>query len=54
MVEEQFTLMGLGLIIIGIRMQVRWKQVGVSEWQLDDYLMPIAGVCSPAHFADSF
>ncbi|KAI1843496.1 hypothetical protein JX265_001844 [Neoarthrinium moseri] len=43
-IEEQFALMALGLIVIAIRMQVRWKQVGIGNWQLDDYLMPVAGL----------
>ncbi|KAI1337490.1 hypothetical protein F5Y15DRAFT_155649 [Xylariaceae sp. FL0016] len=42
--EEQFTLLALGLIIIAIRVQVRWKAVGPSNWMLDDYLMPVAGI----------
>lgn len=41
---EGFTLMSLGLIFIMIRIWVRWKAVGPSNFQLDDYLMPLAGV----------
>lgn len=44
---ESFTLMSLGLVIILIRIYVRWTQVGPANFQLDDYLMPLAGV-SPA------
>lgn len=44
---EAFTLLSLGLVIICIRIYVRWTQVGPANFQLDDYLMPLAGV-SPA------
>ncbi|KAJ4178029.1 hypothetical protein NW759_017378 [Fusarium solani] len=42
-IEEQFTLLSIGLITIGVRIFVRWQQVGPSNWQLDDYLMPLTG-----------
>ncbi|KAI1761546.1 hypothetical protein GGR53DRAFT_22665 [Hypoxylon sp. FL1150] len=42
--SEAFIYMGLGLVIIFIRMWARWIQVGPSNWQLDDYLMPLTGV----------
>ncbi|KAL4739820.1 hypothetical protein BDV11DRAFT_215001 [Aspergillus similis] len=41
---ESFTLLGLGLIFILIRVYVRWTQVGPLRFQVDDYLMPLAGV----------
>ncbi|KKA25460.1 hypothetical protein T310_0484 [Rasamsonia emersonii CBS 393.64] len=41
---ESFTLMSLGLVIILIRIYVRWTQVGPANFQLDDYLMPLAGM----------
>ncbi|KAJ4131245.1 hypothetical protein NW765_017137 [Fusarium oxysporum] len=41
---EAWTLLALGLWFIGMRMWVRWTQVGFSGWQLDDYLMPVTGV----------
>lgn len=41
---EGFTLMSLGLAFIFFRMVVRWKAVGPANFQLDDYLMPLAGV----------
>ncbi|KAL4980452.1 hypothetical protein BDW66DRAFT_166562 [Aspergillus desertorum] len=40
---ESFTLLGLGLVFILVRVYVRWTQVGPSNFQLDDYLMPLAG-----------
>lgn len=46
-IQEQFTLLSLGLFTIGVRMVVRTRSVGFSGWQLDDYLMPITGVSSP-------
>jgi hypothetical protein len=45
---EAWTLLSLALVIIIIRIGVRWKLVGPANFQLDDYLMPLAGVC---HFA---
>jgi hypothetical protein len=41
---EQWTLLALAIIMIVIRMYVRWSLVGPRDFQLDDYLMPIAGV----------
>ncbi|KAL4763822.1 uncharacterized protein BDW70DRAFT_171914 [Aspergillus foveolatus] len=41
---ESFTLLGLGLVFIIVRIYVRWTQVGPSNFQLDDFLMPLAGV----------
>lgn len=42
---EGFTLMSLGLAFIGVRIVVRWTSIGPANFQLDDYLMPLAGVC---------
>ncbi|KXG51088.1 uncharacterized protein PGRI_066600 [Penicillium griseofulvum] len=42
---EAWTLLSLALVIILIRIGVRWKLVGPANFQLDDYLMPLAGVC---------
>lgn len=36
--------MSLGLAFIGVRIMVRWMAVGPANFQLDDYLMPLAGV----------
>ncbi|KAL3433764.1 hypothetical protein BDV09DRAFT_171203 [Aspergillus tetrazonus] len=41
---ESFTLLGLGLVFIIVRVYVRWTQVGPSNFQLDDFLMPLAGI----------
>lgn len=41
---EAFTLLALALVIMIIRVWARWNQVGPSNWQLDDYLMPLTGV----------
>ncbi|KAF4345625.1 integral membrane protein PTH11 [Fusarium beomiforme] len=43
-IEEQFILLSLGLVTIGVRMGVRTRQVGFGGWQLDDYLMPFTGI----------
>lgn len=42
-IEEQFILLSLGLVTIGVRMGVRIRQIGFGGWQLDDYLMPFTG-----------
>lgn len=41
---EAWTLLSLALVIILVRVGVRWKLVGPANFQLDDYLMPLAGV----------
>ncbi|KAJ5097672.1 hypothetical protein N7456_008393 [Penicillium angulare] len=41
---EAWVLLSLALAIIIARVAVRWKLVGPAEFQLDDYLMPLAGV----------
>ncbi|CDM36234.1 hypothetical protein DTO013E5_9942 [Penicillium roqueforti] len=41
---EAWTLLSLALIIILVRVGVRWKLVGPADFQLDDYLMPLAGI----------
>ncbi|RGP60312.1 hypothetical protein FLONG3_10920 [Fusarium longipes] len=43
-IEEQFTLLSLGLVTIATRIGVRTRQVGIAGWQLDDYLMPFTGL----------
>jgi hypothetical protein len=49
-IEEQFTLLSLGLLTIAVRIGVRTRSVGISGWQLDDYLMPFTGVsCTKVH-----
>ena len=44
MYAESFALLGLGLLFILVRVYVRWTQVGPTSFQLDDFLMPLAGV----------
>lgn len=46
-IAEQFTLLAIGLVTIGARVYIRWRSVGPSNWQIDDYLMPLVGV---SHF----
>ncbi|KAE8356732.1 hypothetical protein BDV28DRAFT_154419 [Aspergillus coremiiformis] len=41
---ETFTLLSLGLFFIYIRLYVRWTSVGPSNFQVDDYLMTLAGL----------
>lgn len=41
---EAWTLLALALATILLRISVRWKLVGFTNFQLDDYLMPLAGV----------
>lgn len=46
---EQFILLAIGLFTILVRIFFRWRTVGPSNWQLDDYLMPLTGVSSQLH-----
>ncbi|EKV04664.1 putative srpk [Penicillium digitatum] len=41
---EAWILMSLALLTILVRIGVRWKLVGPANFQLDDYLMPAAGI----------
>lgn len=41
---EAFTLLGLAVAIIGVRTGARLSMVGIRNFQLDDYLMPLAAV----------
>ncbi|KAL5341524.1 hypothetical protein BJX70DRAFT_359038 [Aspergillus crustosus] len=41
---EAFTLLAIAVVTIGIRIAARWITAGPKNFQLDDYLMPIAGV----------
>jgi hypothetical protein len=47
---EAWTLLSLALGTIIVRISVRWKLVGPANFQLDDYLMPLAGVCYLCHY----
>ncbi|OKL55473.1 hypothetical protein UA08_09199 [Talaromyces atroroseus] len=42
--REAFTLLGLAIIIIGLRTAARWYMVGPRNFQADDYLMLLACV----------
>jgi uncharacterized membrane protein len=41
---EAFTLLGLAIVIIGLRTTARWIMVGPKNFQADDYLMLVACV----------
>ncbi|KXX80211.1 hypothetical protein MMYC01_204231 [Madurella mycetomatis] len=41
---EAFTLLSLVVVIIALRVFVRWRNVGLRGLRLDDYLMPVAGI----------
>ncbi|KAJ5295066.1 hypothetical protein N7508_009887 [Penicillium antarcticum] len=41
---EAWVLLSLALFTIIVRIFVRWKLVGPANFQLDDYLMPLAGI----------
>lgn len=41
---EAFTLLSLGLVIIGARTYARFTQVGIRGFEADDYLMLLAAV----------
>ena len=44
-VAEAFTLLAIGLVVIGLRLYSRCLSVGVRRLAPDDYLMVVAGVC---------
>jgi hypothetical protein len=46
-VTEAFTLLGVGLSIIGLRLYVRISQAGLKRLHADDYLMVVAAVTYP-------
>lgn len=41
---EAFTLLGVAIVIIGLRTTARWIMVGPKGFQADDYLMIVACV----------
>lgn len=41
---EAFTLLGVGLLVIGLRIYMRLRTVGIAGFQADDYLMLLAAV----------
>lgn len=44
-IAEAFSLLAIGLIVIGLRLYSRCLSVGVRRLAADDYLMVVAGVC---------
>lgn len=50
---EAWTLLSLALTTILVRVFVRWKLVGPANFQLDDYLMPLAGVSCFLHYVEA-
>lgn len=48
---EAFTLLGIAIVTIAIRVVARWTTAGPKNFQLDDYLMPLAGVRLPVCLA---
>lgn len=43
-VTEAFTLLGVAIVIIGLRTAARWIMVGPKNFQADDYVMLVACV----------
>jgi hypothetical protein len=43
-VTEAFTLLGVGLLVIGLRIVARITHKGIRGLQADDYLMVLAAV----------
>lgn len=43
-VTEAFTLLGVAIVVIGLRTTARWIMVGPRNFQADDYLMLLACV----------
>ncbi|KAI9044866.1 uncharacterized protein KD926_011039 [Aspergillus affinis] len=41
---EAFTLLGLAIVTIVVRVIARYLTVGLKNFQFDDYLMPVAGI----------
>ncbi|KAA8893198.1 hypothetical protein FN846DRAFT_811723 [Sphaerosporella brunnea] len=42
-IREAFTLLGIGMFVIGLRTFARWSSVGIRNFAFDDYLMLFAG-----------
>lgn len=49
-VREAFTLLGIGLFVIGLRLSVRISAGGLKGLHPDDYLMVVAAVRLPCLF----
>lgn len=41
---EQVTFLAVEVVIVVLRIYVRWVDAGPGSWQVDDYLMPLVGV----------
>lgn len=46
-VREAFSLLGVAIVVIGLRTTARWIMVGPRNFQADDYLMLVACVSIP-------
>ncbi|KAJ5220365.1 hypothetical protein N7468_009569 [Penicillium chermesinum] len=51
---EAWVLLSLALAFIIVRIIVRWNLVGISQFQLDDYLMPVAGAVFTAEVVAAY
>ena len=46
-VTEAFTLLAIALVLIALRTYARSTSAGIHNFQIDDYLMLLAGVSQP-------
>lgn len=46
-VTEAFTLLAIALVLIALRTYARSTSAGIRNFQVDDYLMLVAGVSEP-------
>ena len=44
--KEAFSLLGVGVAVVGMRTYARYTSVGIGKFMLDDYLMLLAVVSS--------
>ncbi len=49
-VAEFFSLLGIALVVISLRIVFRISSLGLRRLQLDDYLMVLAGVSDLCHY----
>ena len=47
-VTEAFTLLAIALVLIALRTYARSTSAGIHNFQIDDYLMLLAGVSQPS------
>lgn len=50
-VAEFFSLLGISLVVISLRIASRISSLGLRRLQLDDYLMVLAGVGDPCYYS---